>query len=192
MSTPKPDSETEITAYVVYFDAARKIPHWSVALHGSEEFGRLDLTALSLKERHKSYLKHPCKELTRSQANQNMYRNSGWNAGHLTPARNIRWSLKASRSVNLFVNLAPQDPITNQQVWETLESQASCSGKKLRSIIATGTCKSEIDKMNSVSVPKCFWKMLCYVKDGDHHVVGFLADNRYVTQTELKISVFSN
>lgn len=158
------------------------------------------LTGLTLKKsagRHGSFLKHPCPELRSHQANDMSYLRTGWNKGHLTPARVIRWSLKATRSVNLYVNVAPQDPVTNQRIWETIEDNAFCTGKKTRSIIATGTCEKSVENMNGVAIPDCFWKMLCYVQDGQHQVVGFVVENSRLdskdkTSIEQRRQVFHN
>ncbi|XP_037026666.1 uncharacterized protein LOC119067666 isoform X2 [Bradysia coprophila] len=190
ISTPKPGAPNgkKMTAYVILFNKSRKIPTWSVALHDSSEFGLTDLTGLTASEsagRHASFLKHPCPELVSNQANDQSYARSGWEKGHLTPARVIRWSLKASRSVNLYVNVAPQDSVTNQQIWERIEDNAFCTGKKLRSIVATGTCSASIGSIkNGVDIPACFWKMICYVRDGQHHVVGFVIQNTKLSSSD--------
>lgn len=145
LSTPKPRAPNgkKMTAYVILYNKNRKIPTWSVALHDSSEFGLTDLTGLTAREsagRHGSFLKHPCSELRLDQANDQSYASTGWQKGHLTPARVIRWSLKATRSVNLYVNVAPQDGVTNEQIWERIEDNAFCTAQKIRSIVATGTC----------------------------------------------------
>lgn len=183
LTTPKPESSSSkrITAYIILYNKDRKIPTWSVALHDSSEFGLFDLTGLSLEDsagRYGSFLKHPCPELKSHQANDKAYNAAGWDRGHLTPARVIRWSNKATRSVNLYVNVAPQDPYTNRHIWEDIEDNAFCTGKKLRTIVATGTCSKNIGEIkNDVKIPSCFWKMLCYVRNGEHHVVGFVIEN---------------
>lgn len=57
-----------------------------------------------------------CLDLQFDQSNSNAFSNTGWNKGHLTPARVVRWSPKATRSVNLYINVAPQDDVTNKDI----------------------------------------------------------------------------
>ncbi len=135
MSTPGGLNGKKMTAYTVMYNKERKIPAWTVALHDKTN-------AIPRVPRHRSYLKHHCTELSSDQPNTNSYVFKGqtWDKGHLTPSEVIRWSHKASQSVNLFVNLAPQDPVTNQRIWRDVERNAFCTAKKFQSIVVTGTC----------------------------------------------------
>lgn len=99
----------------------------------------------------------------------------------MTPANVARWSPKAKKVINLFINLAPQDHWTNIAPWKQLEAHVECFAGSHPSIVATGVCldgATEETKKGGLVVPKCFWKMVCYKDEkGNEQVVGFMHKN---------------
>lgn len=189
MRTPHPTAPNEkLTAMVVKFDTTRKIPFWSAAMFQTDGFGA-DFTHLPAKiypGRSADFYKHPCPSLKNLQADRNSYPNTGWDRGHLTPAQAVRWSEKASRIVNLYINVAPQERIANQGMWKFIEASTYCIAEKTHSLVVTGTCTGIIDVWeDGVGIPPCFWKMIRYQDENfEHHVVGFIADNNKLPDAE--------
>lgn len=62
-----------------------------------------------------------------------------------------------------------------------MEFHVECFTSKNRALVVTGICKDSLNKKigkQNIEVPKCFWKMLCYLDEKlDEQVVGFIADN---------------
>lgn len=48
---------------------------------------------------------------------------TAWDRGHLTPVNPMRFSEDAQDRTFYCVNIAPQDPYTNQNPWATVESR---------------------------------------------------------------------
>lgn len=173
-------------AYTVYFDKKRKLPIWSFSIH--------DTTNNVMKGikvgRAGSFYLHPCAQLKNYQGTKQHYRLSKWDRGHLTPSDAHRYSKKASKSSNLFINIAPQDPWTNQVPWSIIEAHVLCHNNKYpASLVVTGICPNSIGKTkssNGLDIPSCFWKMICYMRNGATHVVGFLAENKRISLLNTK------
>uniref|UniRef100_A0A8D8U6W9 Chitinase A1 n=1 Tax=Cacopsylla melanoneura TaxID=428564 RepID=A0A8D8U6W9_9HEMI len=172
-----------VTVYVVLFDKHRKVPVWSVTMQqaAASQLGGKSYNTLKASARNKGFLQYPCTALKGHQANDDDYTNTGYDRGHLTPANVARWSPKAKKVINLFINIAPQDHWTNIYPWRMLEAHVECFSKKHSSLVATGTCldgATDKTKTGGVIVPKCFWKMICYKDEkGKEQVVGFVHKN---------------
>lgn len=99
----------------------------------------------------------------------------------MTPANIARWSRKSLKSTFAFINIAPQVPHINEHPWKDVEFHVECFTSKNRALVVTGICKDSLNKKigkQNIEVPKCFWKMLCYLDEKlDEQVVGFIADN---------------
>ncbi|XP_054279682.1 uncharacterized protein LOC128997901 [Macrosteles quadrilineatus] len=169
-----------VTVYVALFNLFRKLPVWTIALHQSTQFGSKDYAASKDLLRAHGYKPFPCTQLARYQGSPSDYSGKPWDQGHLTPANIARWSEKARLSSNLYINLAPQDPFTNQGPWKRLETAVECFSRKRRSLVATGLCNNNIGKTNTLEIPSCYWKMVCYKDENlKEQVVGFMASNNH-------------
>ncbi|CAF1535096.1 unnamed protein product [Adineta steineri] len=172
-----------INAYVILFDKHRKLPIWSMCMLDKKN----DLITPDGK-RTRGYTHHPCKELKGFQADQNAYKLSGYDHGHLTPSEILSYSRDASFSSNLRINLAPQNPVTNKISWRMIEAHIRCHNHKSPpSLVVTGVCPSSRGKtkgITGVDIPSCFWKMICYKRQGQTHVVGFISDNSKITKAD--------
>lgn len=177
-----PVESDNIVAYVTYFDKDRKLPIWSFAIHDSKNM-------LRKVARGGDFYTHPCPLLNRKQGQNSDYSLTGWDRGHLSPSASHRYSKKATRSSNLLINVAPQDPWINQVPWRGVEGHVLCHNRKYAaSLVATGVCPDSIGKTKAggLDVPACFWKMICYMRNGQTHVVGFLAENQHISPTDVK------
>ncbi|CAF0939778.1 unnamed protein product [Adineta ricciae] len=175
-----------IIAYTIYFDKKRRLPIWSFSIHDTHN----RVTAATKVGRTKSFFVHPCSQLKKDQPKTGQYTNSGYDRGHLSPSDAHRYSEKASRSSNFMINIAPQDPITNEVLWAKIEAHILCHNNKYKaSLVVTGVCPGTIKKTlptGGLDVPDCFWKMICYIRDGKTHVVGFLSENTHIPSTDSK------
>ncbi|CAF3696326.1 unnamed protein product, partial [Rotaria socialis] len=176
--------KTERTnAYVVLFDKKRKLPVWSLSvLDGTNRIMN------PLGKRTTGYTHHPCKELKIFQAPQSAYTGSGYDHGHLTPSEILSYSRDASFASNLRINLAPQNDMTNQIPWRMIEAHIRCHNNKYPpSLVVTGVCPTSRGKtkaIGGVDIPSCFWKMICYQRNSQTHVVGFVSDNSKIKRTD--------
>ena len=166
-----------ISHYAVLFDKKRKLPAWSISL-----LDVMNRVKVPEGKRKSNYPHHPCLELKNHQAGSAAYRHSGYDHGHLTPSEILSYSSDASHHSNLRINLAPQDPITNKIPWRIIEAHIRCHNNKYpASLVVTGICPKSRGKtkaVGGVDIPACFWKMICYNRNGKTHVVGFVSDNR--------------
>jgi DNA/RNA endonuclease G (NUC1) len=183
-----PVETDRIVAYTIYFDTKRKLPIWSFSIHDTKN----RVTKLTKVRRERNFFRHPCPQLKNDQGMKAQYSGSGWDRGHLSPSDAHRYSVKASKSSNLLINVAPQDPWTNQVVWAIVEAHVLCHNNKYpASLVVTGVCPNSIGKtraINGLDVPSCFWKMICYMRYGKTYVIGFLAENKKIARSDQKLT----
>jgi len=106
---------------------------------------------------------------------------TAFDRGHLTPAEPAKFSASAMDNTFYCVNIAPQEPHTNQQPWRTIESRTLQKFASTPGYVITGVCdRDSVDgvTLDGWRVPDCFWKLSCY-KDsaGVARVVGFIGEN---------------
>lgn len=110
------------------------------------------------------------------------YSNTGFDRGHLAPAGDMKWSMKAMQESFYFSNICPQRPKLNRGVWRELEEQCRLWAKENGVLyVATGpVIQEKMRRMgkNRVGVPSMFYKVLCTVVDGKYEAIGFLFENK--------------
>ena len=171
-----------VTIYMCKMDTSRKIPAWSAAYHN-------DWNSVLEVKRAKPFKQYNCKldsgiELITKQAKDSDYTKSGWERGHLVPAKQMRMNLDAPEKCNLYINIAPQNGYINKGPWKRLENQVGCFMNRNGGYIVTGTCSSNLGSGtigSGISIPDCFWKLICYKKDNKVISIGFVASNSPVT-----------
>ncbi|MEG1544538.1 MAG: DNA/RNA non-specific endonuclease [Tannerellaceae bacterium] len=118
------------------------------------------------------------------------YSRSGFDRGHMAPAGDMKWSVKAMRESFYFSNICPQQPGLNRGVWKALEEQSrlwALDGNSM--LIVTGPVITDDLKplgKNRVGVPKQFYKVLCYVAGNKPRGIAFLFENRDYPAVSLK------
>jgi len=163
------DQEYELSIYFVSFDTKLRMPQYSIALQDKKQ-------KITNCKRKNYFYKHPCNEI---QITTGDFNNTGYNRGHLTPNEAMCFSQKAANATFLIINVAAQDPDTNQQSWKDLEKKVSDFSETYSSIVVTGVC-SDVKKIintknNVLNVPECFWKMICFQLEfnGVYHTIVF-------------------
>ncbi len=96
------------------------------------------------------------------QVDDNDYRNSGYDRGHLMPSGDRTKSKSANSSSFLMINMLPQHPSNNREIWRELEiysRELVNQGSKLHSF-AGGNGQIKTINKGKISVPKYTWKVI--------------------------------
>ena len=102
---------------------------------------------------------------TRSRINQNAYKNSGYDRGHMAPNFAIasRYGPLAQGETFLMTNIVPQKPDLNRKLWEKLERlEVDYSNRHLKIWVMVGPIfDDDRQTMNSgIEIPDAFYKIL--------------------------------
>ncbi len=110
------------------------------------------------------------------------YKGSGYDRGHLAPAADMKWSLKAMSESFYTSNMSPQRPSFNRGIWKRLEEQVRKWAVNNKSVyIATGgVLTSGLIKIgpNQVSVPEKFYKVILDYQEPELKGIGFILPNK--------------
>ena len=131
-------------------------------------------------------------------ANDEDYRRSGYDRGHLAPARDMAFSSTTLRESFLFSNISPQVPKFNRGKWSELEKFVRSMAEKYELLyVITGPIfeekreefeESKTIGKNKVAVPKAFFKALLFYGNGRAEAVGFIMPNEKLKE---KINTFA-
>ena len=113
------------------------------------------------------------------------YKGSGFDRGHLAPARDMAFSDEAMSESFLMSNMTPQAPAFNRGMWKDLEEQVRGWAFSFGHIfVATGPIweKNAADYgfigLNQVRIPEYFYKALLAKTDAGWQAAGFILPNR--------------
>lgn len=117
------------------------------------------------------------------QADNDDYRNSGWDRGHLCPAGDMKWSIQAMDESFYFTNICPQNPNLNGGDWKDLEekcrSLTECYG---RIYITCGAIVGQAINgtlgYNNIVIPDAFYKVLLVKTSMGYESIGFYFENK--------------
>ncbi len=111
-------------------------------------------------------------------ANDNDYRKSGYDRGHLAPAGDMGWSEVAMRESFYYSNISPQLPSFNRGVWKRLEEQVRQWASENEAVyVVTGpVLTDQLGSMglNRVSVPEYFFKAVLDYRNPGVKAIAFL------------------
>ena len=113
------------TGYTVSFNSATKIPNWVAYELTAEE-------AVGTVKRDNGY--YPDPDIKAPQADNNDYRNMGWDRGHMAPAGDMKWSMEAMHESCYFTNICPQNRNLNAGDWNTLENKCRTWAQRYGSV----------------------------------------------------------
>lgn len=106
-------------------------------------------------------------------ANDQDYRRSGWDKGHLAPSKDFTFEVQAARSTFLYSNISPQNPFFNRKgSWRRLEDKVRNISRETDEpiqiisgpIIVQHQRLKELD--NAPTIPDYFFKTIIK-KDGE-------------------------
>jgi len=114
-------------------------------------------------------------------ANNNDYKESGYDRGHLAPAADMGWSEITMKESFYYSNMSPQLPSFNRGIWKQLEEQVRAWAKEYEKIyIVTGPILMDNLKSigaNKVSVPKSYYKVILDYSMPIVKGIGFILPN---------------
>ncbi|OYZ11947.1 MAG: hypothetical protein B7Y39_19120 [Bdellovibrio sp. 28-41-41] len=111
--------------------------------------------------------------------NQNGYKNSGFDRGHMAPSGDFIWDQSINEDTFFMTNMSPQTAELNQKTWNALEEHVrnwACGSGELK--VYTGPIMDPtMKRLNScVSIPNKFFKVLVGMKDKKLIGIGFVYD----------------
>lgn len=131
-------------------------------------------------ERTDNYTPDP--KVTTGTANDDDYKGSGYDRGHLAPAEDMAWSETTMTESFYYSNMAPQEPGFNRGVWRRLEELTRFWASYYDSVfIATGpvlTPGLRTIGAEEVSVPQYFYKVVLYYNNKNAKAIGFVMQNK--------------
>ena len=108
------------------------------------------------------------------QADDNDYRNSGWDRGHMAPAADMKLSEQMMRESFYFTNICPQNHNLNSGDWKALEEMVRDYANKYGNIYVT--CGPIIT--DKVTVPDAFFKVMLILTPSGYESIGFIMENK--------------
>ncbi|MDR2389700.1 MAG: DNA/RNA non-specific endonuclease [Tannerellaceae bacterium] len=118
------------------------------------------------------------------------YKQSGYDKGHLAPAGDMKWSVKAMQESFYFTNICPQDRKLNTGIWNGLENQCRKWATRYGTLlIVTGPVIGDsLQQLGAhrVGIPNVFYKVVCIPWVRPPKGIGFLFENRNYVRTSLR------
>ena len=160
--------------YTLCYNSKRLIPDWVA----------YELTSLETEgdePRAKHFRTDP--DITGLQADNDDYRNSGWDKGHMAPAADMKWSDKAMDECFYLSNICPQDHKLNTGVWKSLEEKCREYARFFGKIYIVCGPIVENNRYgtigeNGVMVPDAFFKVLLASYYDKYIGIGFIFENK--------------
>jgi DNA/RNA endonuclease G (NUC1) len=151
--------------YTIYFDSTERGPDYSDYW----------LTRAKLKHvvaRPASFHTDPLL-FKNQQGSNSIYRNSGYDKGHLSPADDFRFNAKAEKESMYMTNVAPQNPYFNEHLWKAVEDHVRDLAQQYDSVyVVTGVVYGS-KKLHGIGIPDYYWKMIQY----GNHIEYYLGKN---------------
>ncbi|NVK53489.1 MAG: DNA/RNA non-specific endonuclease [Flavobacteriaceae bacterium] len=109
------------------------------------------------------------------------YKNSGYDRGHLAPAKAMSFSKETMSESFYMSNMSPQKPSFNRGIWKKLEEQVRDWIAISDSLyVVTGPVLDnslEVIGENKVTVPRAYYKTILRFKNAKIYGIGFLLKN---------------
>ena len=175
----RPEQILERTGYTTSYNRETKNPNW-VAWHLTREHTR------GKNQRKQAMFTEDLE--VKPRATNNDYYNSRYDRGHMCPAGDNKWDMKAMNESFLFTNICPQNHGLNKNEWNDLEIQCREWAKEYGAIdivcgpIYEGGNPRTIGR-NKVRVPDAFFKVILCRKGSQPKTIGFIYRNVGQKQT---------
>jgi endonuclease G len=160
--------------YSIYFSKNYKLPMATEYLLTKKmvEDGENDIERLN-------YFKKDRKLKSESYSHSD-YTNSGYDRGHLVPARDLKFNNIAYNSTFLTSNICPQLKELNRYEWKYLEEKVRDLTLKKDSLLIFTGCVIKNKMENRLYIPFAFWKIIykdrnviAYILFNDKNNVGY-------------------
>lgn len=150
--------------------------------HEQAEWVAYELTA---EETQKAYERsnkfRPDPDVATQSSDNEDYKGSGYDRGHLAPAADMSWSRETMQESFYYSNMSPQVPAFNRGIWKQLEEQVREWARSNRSLyVVTGPVLEEglpTIGHDKVSVPRFYYKVLLDYTEPDIKGIGFIIPN---------------
>lgn len=118
-----------------------------------------------------------------AQADDNDYRNSGWDRGHMAPAADMKLTEQMMRESFYFTNICPQNHNLNSGDWKALEELVrDCANRYSRIYVTCGPIVTDKPLgtigANQVTIPNAFYKVLLVQTAFGYESIGFIMENK--------------
>ena len=160
--------------------------YYSLVYNEDAEIAKWTAYSLSKKEIEKktgriSYYKKDNSVKTETAVSSD-YTNSGYDRGHLVPARDMMFNKLAQDEVRLMSNISPQAPSFNRDIWKKLESKVRDWSIKYDSVLVVcGPVPGEglgwIEKSNKIKIPSAYFKAVLVYNEQEKSAIGFIIPN---------------
>lgn len=112
----------------------------------------------------------------------NDYKNSGYDRGHICPAADQKWSQEAMHDCFVFANMTPQVHALNAGAWNTLEEKSRTWARRDSAlIIVAGPIYTDADQQRigprQVRVPGAYFKVILAPYLPEPRAIGYLFPN---------------
>lgn len=160
-------------AYTASYNNKMKNPNWV-----AWELTRKETTGTQ--ERSDKFVPDP--DLPEPRAKTSDYTRTGYDRGHMAPAADMKWSVKAMEESFYMSNICPQHKNLNRGDWNDLEDACRAWAKKYGTVyIACGPIYDRPNPKrigaNKVAVPDRFFKVVLIYNRKDPMALGFIFPN---------------
>lgn len=116
-----------------------------------------------------------------------LYRNSGYDRGHMVASNDRQSSSEANYETFVYTNVCPQTHSFNAGIWKRLESKVQEWGKdynKYDTLYVVKGATLENNRIKSyrlggkIAIPKYFWMALIGKSKDSYHGIGFLLEHK--------------
>ena len=119
--------------------------------------------------------------VTTGSANNADYSGSSYDRGHMAPAADMGWSLRAMKESFYYSNMSPQDPAFNRGIWKSLEELVRSWAIENEAVyVVTGPVLTKgLPTIGSdkVSVPRYYYKVILDYTEPGIKGIGFILPN---------------
>ena len=159
--------------FELVFDENARIPEWTAYELTAEE-------TAGTAQRGRHYDLDP--EVYGVQGDNDDYRNSGWDRGHMVPAGDMKLDEQMMRESFYFSNICPQNRNLNGGDWKTLEELCRIYAQKYGKVYIVcgpiiGTNMYGRLGSHQIVIPDAFYKVLLTETDSGYEAIGFIMNN---------------
>jgi len=181
-------------AGVAYFlpsgGTGQRIDHQGFSLSYDEDWEQAEWVAYILERRNlqqewtdrpRGFRADP--QVRTGSANDNDYRGSGYDRGHLAPFADFAWNREYAQETFYLSNISPQARQFNQGVWRELEELTRDWANRFKRLyVVTGPVmtqdpKGTIGRQNRVAIPSAYYKVLLDLDDPEQKGIAFVIPN---------------